>query len=283
MLSLGVTRITSRQHVLVRRCRAVAAGDEPATILLDGLHLVQEALSASIPLRPLVVSSAVVDRPEVQALLLRASSRGHEVVEAAATAFDAMSPVRSPSGVLALADRPQAAGEQLWSGTASPIVLACDIQDPGNVGALLRVAEAAGAAGVLVAGACADPLGWKALRGSMGSALRLPMVTYADAASAAREARRHGFALVATVPQGGTSMFDADLTGPIALAIGAEGRGLPADLVDQADLRVTVPMTAPVESLNAAVTAAVLLYEARRQRQARLDAPRPRVTTTAGA
>ena len=134
------------------------------------------------------------------------------------------------------------------------------------MGAIVRVAEAAGASGVVVAGPGADPFGWKALRGSMGSALRLPIVTVSDVHIAIDEARRHDAQIVATVPRDGVSLFDAPLTGRVALLIGGEGAGLSPQAISTADLRVTIPMEPVVESLNAAVAAAVLLYEARRQR-----------------
>jgi TrmH family RNA methyltransferase len=143
-----------------------------------------------------------------------------------------------------------------------------DVQDPGNVGAMLRVAEAAGASGAMASGSSANPFGWKALRGSMGSALRLPIVSGLSAADAIAGARSHGCRVVATVPRDGAAIFEADLGGPIAVLIGGEGAGLSPTLVMDADERITIPMQAPVESLNAAVTAALILYEARRQRSA---------------
>jgi TrmH family RNA methyltransferase len=146
------------------------------------------------------------------------------------------------------------------------VLIACDVQDPGNLGAIARVAEAAGASGMIAAGQCADPLSWKALRGSMGSALRLPLAQHETADAAVAEARRHRCRIVATLPRGGTPLAASDLRAPVAILIGGEGHGLPAALVDAADVRITIPMQAPVESLNAAVTAALVAYEARRQR-----------------
>src|SRR6185436_6673173 len=128
-------------------------------------------------------------------------------------------------------------------------VIGVDIQDPGNVGAIVRVAEAGGATAVIAAGASADPFGWKALRGSMGSALRLPLAARATGA-AVDEARRRGCRIVATAPRGGRSLFDADLKGPLAILIGGEGQGLAPSVAAAADDRITIPMAAPVESLN---------------------------------
>jgi RNA methyltransferase, TrmH family len=149
------------------------------------------------------------------------------------------------------------------------VLLVSDVQDPGNIGAVVRVAEAGGATGVLAAGISADPFGWKALRGSMGSTLRLPVARVDDAADAAARARAHGCRVIATSPRGGTPLYDVDLRLPCAVLIGGEGGGLSDALIDAADERVTIPMQTPVESLNAAVTAAVIVYEAQRQRSLR--------------
>src|SRR5439155_831441 len=121
-------------------------------------------------------------------------------------------------------------------------------------------------ADAMAAGVAADPFGWKALRGSMGSALRLPVAAEVDADTVVEEARRRGCRIVATVPRDGTQLFDIDLSGPVTLLVGGEGAGLPPALAAAAGARVTIPMQAPVESLNATVTAAVILYEAHRQR-----------------
>jgi TrmH family RNA methyltransferase len=119
---------------------------------------------------------------------------------------------------------------------------------------------------MIAAGVSANPFSWKALRGSMGSVLRLPVQVVADPQDAVTDARAHGCRIVATAPRGGRTLFEADLEGAVALLIGGEGRGLSDDLLRSADECVTIPMQPPVESLNAAVTAALVLYEARRQR-----------------
>ena len=135
------------------------------------------------------------------------------------------------------------------------VVIAVDVQDPGNVGAIVRVAEAGGASGVVCAGACADPFGWKALRGSMGSALRLPILVHRDSREAIDEARRHGCRIVATV----AARRPAAVRGRSARADRRadrrrRARASPRRSSTTADERVTIPMEPPVESLNAAVT-----------------------------
>jgi len=258
--------ITSRQNPIVARFRTAARGDVGGVILLDGAHLVGDALAAQVPFQIAAVTTASAEQSEVAPLVEALSRRGVEVVTVSGPVMDAISPVKTPSGIVALAERPAADAGGLYRGASALVVAAVDVQDPGNFGAIVRVAEAAGASGVIAAGVSANPFGWKALRGSMGSALRLPIASEMTAEEAIADARRHGCRIVAAAPRNGRSIFDVDLTGPTAVLIGGEGQGLSAALVDAADERVTVPMQAPVESLNAAVTAALIVYEAKRQR-----------------
>ena len=142
------------------------------------------------------------------------------------------------------------------------LVFACGIQDPGNLGAIIRTAEAAGATGLVTMSAGADPYGWKALRGSMGSALRLPIVVATDVVQAIEDAKMHGCRLMGAVSRGGACYRDTDFSQPTAIAVGGEGQGLSDEVLGALDQRVSVPMAPPVESLNTAVTAALLLFEA---------------------
>jgi TrmH family RNA methyltransferase len=260
-----VRRITSRQNARVADYRAIAAGDVPDRLLLDGLHLLKDALDAGLPIHDVLVLSDARGSRDVEALVDRSMAGGAEIAEASAQVMDAVSPVRSPSRVVALASRP-AAGTSMFDGICPLVAVACDVQDPGNLGAIVRVAEAAGAAGLIAAGRSADPFGWKALRGSMGSALRLPITMLESIDAAVLRVREAGCRIVATVPRDGDSLYDTDLRRRVAVLIGSEGDGLSHAVTSIADDRVTIPMATPVESLNAAVTAALVLYEARRQR-----------------
>jgi len=261
--------ITSRRNALVARYRAIARGDEPALLLLDGAHLVAAALAAGVGVRQAVVAAADLGRGDLKALVDGLARKHIEVLTASASVMDALSPLRSPSAIVAIADRPSYDEGRLYAGEAPLVVIACDVQDPGNLGAIVRVAEAGGATGMVAAGTCADPFGWKALRGSMGSALRLPVAVGRHADQTVAQARRRNCRIVGTAPRGGRSVFDIDLRGATAVLVGGEGPGLPQLLIDAADERVTIPMQAPVESLNSAVTAALIVYEARRQRAPR--------------
>jgi TrmH family RNA methyltransferase len=260
-------RIASRQNPVVARFRAAARGETRGLVLLDGVHLVAEAIDAGVTIHEAAVSVSESDQDGSHIVVAKLERAGVPVVAATAPVMAALSPVRSPSSVVALAAAP--ASGDLFAPTPACVLVIVGVQDPGNVGAMLRVAEAAGATGAIVAGGSADPFGWKALRGSMGSALRLPVRSAREPArDALADARRRGCRIVATVPRGGEPPSAIDFTGPVAIAIGGEGPGLAPELVAAADARVSIPMAAPVESLNAAVTAALVLYEVRRQRTA---------------
>jgi TrmH family RNA methyltransferase len=178
----------------------------------------------------------------------------------------ALSPADASQGVVALAARPRWEAEALFPpGRIALLVVALGVQDPGNVGALFRSAEAAGATGMVLGDGTADPFAWKALRGSMGSAFRLPHLR-TGGTDALALLRRHGVRLLAAAADAPRPLWETDLGGALAILVGAEGRGLPPAVRAAADLAVRIPMAAPVESLNVGVAAAVLLYEAARQR-----------------
>lgn len=260
-----LSKITSRRNPLVARFREVARGVDRTLLLLDGVHLIEGALDAGLAFPAVLVSADSSERNEIASLVSRIRGRQEEVTIASSSVMDAVSPVRTASDIVALAVRPAAVDERVYD-APGPVVVAADIQDPGNVGAIVRVAEAGGAAGVVVAGVSANPFGWKALRRSMASALRLPISVAPDLRTAVAAARAHDRRIIATVARGGAVYDREDLATRAAILIGGEASGLPRETIETADARVTIPMAAGVESLNAAVAAAILVYEARRQR-----------------
>jgi RNA methyltransferase, TrmH family len=199
-------------------------------------------------------------------VLERARRAGAQVVAVSSTVIDAISPVRSPSAVVALARRPSVAMAALHSPSPALVLAIAGVQDPGNVGAAIRAAAAGGATGVACDRASADPYGWKALRASMGSAFHVPVLRLEDMQEAVAQWKAAGLSILATTPRGGKSIYEVDWRSPVAILMGGEGAGLPPSLSETADVRVTIPMRAPVESLNVAMSAALMIFEAQRQR-----------------
>lgn len=260
--------ITSRRHPLVVACRDARAGGDDQPLLLDGWHLLLEAARSPLPVDAVLVGAAPPG-PDERAVLEDLVERGAQVVEVSAEVLHAASPVRTPSGVVALARRPSTDLERVFGPAPALVVAAIDVQDPGNVGALIRTADAAGASGVVAVGGSADPLGWKALRAAMGSAFRVPVARVAEAGDLLAAVRARGLQLVVLEAAGGVAPEAVDLTAPTCLVLGGEGRGVPTTVLAAADVRVRLPMRPPVESLNVAVAGALALYAAARQREGR--------------
>jgi TrmH family RNA methyltransferase len=264
-----VRTISSRQNPLVRAFRELADAPDPsgARLLLDGAHLVSDARRAGVGFDVVAVAASRLDSDTEEALIARTLEReGVDVVAAAGSVFAALSPVKTPSGIVAIASRRTKTAADVCTGPGAFVLAAVDVQDPGNVGSILRAAEAGGVAGALVCGTSANPFAWKAVRGSMGSVFRLPIATGITAVEAVTCLRASGRRLVAAVARGGDDPDAIDWRGRVGLLLGGEGRGLSDEIVARCDTRVTIPMAPEVESLNVAMAAAVLVYAARRQR-----------------
>ena len=261
--------ISSRQNPVVRTFRALADDPDPTgeRVLLDGAHLVRDAHVAGAVFELLVVASSKLGGGTEEDRLIRdLEAAAIEVVAADDKVFTALSPVKSPSGVAAIVRRKVTAPPIVCGHPHAFILTAVDVQDPGNVGALIRAAEAGGATGAFVAGSSASPFSWKALRGSMGSALRLPVVAGMSVESVMNCMSDAGVRMIAAVARGGENPDDIDWHGKVGLFVGGEGPGLNDEVVARCNTRVTIPMAVTVESLNVAVASAILVYAARRQR-----------------
>jgi len=261
--------MTGASHSSVKRYRDLARNPHKngleRELLLDGPHLLLEARKSGLTLETAAFDERALEDPSVRQLAEQLVVDGTEVLIVSRKILESMSPVRTPAGAVGIARRSLATLGTITRAPKPLIVVAHDVQDPGNMGGIIRTAEAAGATGVVATPLAADPFGWKALRGSMGSALRLPVArgNLADALTAFDTDR---IKTVALVPNGGESLFSCDFKPPTALILGGEGAGLPPDVLRRLDRRISIPMTEPVESLNVGVAAALVLYEAFRQR-----------------
>ena len=261
--------VSSRQNPIVRAYRDLADESDPsgARLLLDGAHLVREARAASLHFESVAVAvSRLAAETEEGALAHELERDGVEVVAVDDQIFSAMSPVHTPSGIVAIAQRHPTTAAAMFEQARFFALVLVDVQDPGNLGSLLRVAEAGGATGVIVCGESANPFSWKAVRGSMGSVLRLPVARSQSLEETMTEIRRAGAIAIAAVPRDGSDPDAVDWAGRIALLLGGEGRGLDPRVAAECDQRVSVPMNPPVESLNVAAAGAILVYAARRAR-----------------
>jgi len=233
--------------------------------LLEGTHLVAEAVAGGLSLETVLATPGYLASAEGAALARRLPIAPLEV---APELLDALSDADAPRGILAVARLPRGGVEALPVRPGASYLYLEGLQDPGNVGALARVAEAAGAAGLALSPGTAHPNHPRALRAAAGSLLRLPVAVNADPDALERHLLSAQPRWAALVPHDGTDLYRASLHGTLILAVGAEGPGLSPALAARADLRLTIPIEPPVESLNATVAAALVLFEVRRRRLA---------------
>ena len=259
--------VTSRTNAHVKQLRAAFAGNARLAgglVAIEGENLVYEAIRSGIRIERIFVAD---DRPAPDWLPARA-----ELIEVDREVLRSAVDTLTPQGIAAMVGAPEWSLEQCCKPAAKPLVLiAAGLQDPGNLGTLVRSAEAFGAACVLTTAGTVSPWNPKAVRASAGSAFRVPVVRVSAEELAGLQ--RDGLKLFAAVAEDSRSgpppigAADADLSGGCGLMIGNEGAGLAQEWLELAARRITIPTPGPVESLNAAIAGSLLLYEAARQRQ----------------
>ena len=260
--------ITSAANPLLKDVRrAVVRGGLTAQgwCVAEGFHLVDEALSSGRPVHAILAAEAAAESAEFYAR----RAAGSKFTLLPDSLFRGLASTETSQGIIALVEPPHWALDDLFRG--NPLVPVLDnIQDPGNAGTIVRAAEAFGASGAVFVKGSASPFNPKTLRASAGSIFRLPFAHSIEAADTVEALSRHGIdAYAATPPRPGAparKASEADMTRPCALVIGSEARGVGIQFQEACE-SVSIP-TAGVESLNAAIAAAILLYEAQRQRTA---------------
>lgn len=228
-------------------------------LAIEGEHLLLEAARSGLRMHSLFLRE---DRALPQILT---SFGKAEIYIVSKDAFDHACGTESPQGIAALVGAPSWTLEKLLQEKVSRLVVLAGLQDPGNAGTVIRTAEAFGATGVLLTPHSVHPWNQKVLRASAGSSFRLPVIAL-DKVVSLKQLRAKKISMYACEARLGTSIIDAELQGPWALAIGNEGSGIPKDVLPFCSATIHIPCPGPVESLNAGVAAAILLYESSRQR-----------------
>ncbi len=258
-------KVSSRQNSLVKDLRQAFSRSEPTAdgcIAAEGLHVVEEALRSGVRPKAVFFSQSAQKRAE---RLLPQLGAKVEALVLPDQVFRTAVNTDHPQGVAALLKLRPHSLEEIIGGPASLIVVCAGLQDPGNLGTIIRSAEAFGASGVLLNEGTVSAFNPKVVRAATGSLFRLPVLKM-DTAATVDKLRAKGVRLVATAAHGGKNLQEADLLGKVAIFIGSEGAGLSRELVKEVDEVITVPHSQKVESLNAAMAASVVLYEAARQR-----------------
>lgn len=265
--------ISSRDNPLVKRLHALANSARErrklGETLLDGAHLLDAALQQPWPLKAIVVSDSGRAQVEIEGLLARCA-HGIPRYQLPDALFAHISPVDTPSGVIAIIDlppEPDAVSLDIAAAvsTAHSLVVLDAVQDPGNLGTILRTAAAAGVTEVLLTAGCAGAWSPRALRAGMGAHFGLHIHERVDAVHVL--GAFHGAILATALGEGARSLYELNLDAPVAWLFGAEGQGVSPALLACASQRVIIPMAGDIESLNVAAAVAVCLFEQVRQRR----------------
>lgn len=246
-------------RVAFRRAELTPKGE----CAIEGVKLIEEALRSGLHLESIFFSEAA---KSIAAKLLPQIADRTKTLLLPDALFKTIAPSDSPQGVAALVKLPPYSSDQLLDAAVDgPLIVASGLQDPGNLGTVLRSAEAFGAAGIFLTEGTVSPYNWKVLRGSAGSIFRLPFVQIKSEALMPL-LRKRVVRMVATSSHQGTPLPEMSWTLPFAVFIGNEGAGLSRELTRQMDEMLRIPQSREVESLNAGVAASIVLYEAARNR-----------------
>src|SRR5262252_7932605 len=264
-------RIEGRHNSLVKEVRhtfAKAELTESGDCAIEGLRIVEEAIRSGLRFKAVLFKQSAQNLAE---RLLPQVGSHVETLLLPDKIFDTTVPSETPQGVAALVRFRESKLDDLVERLhVGPIMIVVGLQDPGNLGTLLRSAEAFGSAGVVLGEGTVSPFNSKVIRASAGSIFRLPVVlSKADGGvdSVITKLRSQNVRLIATSSHKGTPLDQARLTEPSAIFVGSEGSGLPRNLMAQVDELVAIPHAPQVESLNAGVAGSIVLYEAARQRR----------------
>jgi RNA methyltransferase, TrmH family len=259
-------RISSRQNALVKELRRAFHDGEPTSdgsIAIESTRTIEEAIRSGLRFRAVFIQESARARAD---RLLPQLASNVETLLLPDDVFASAVATENPQGVAALVRVKRHKIEDLFTAAEPLVVIAAGVQDPGNLGTIIRSAEAFSGAGVLVTAGTVSPFNAKVVRASAGSLFRLPVLPV-EAGNLPSLLRDKALKLLAASSHKGTHIDEADLTGAVALIIGNEGAGVPRELLRQADFQVAIPLANKVESLNAGVAASILLYEASRQRK----------------
>ncbi len=257
-------RITSVSNPVIKELKSLhekKGRRNLGAFLLEGLRLVDDAVSSGAAIRYFVVSDSFVEK----SLEVVNGKPGIRVITLPDDLFSRVSETQSPQGIMAVVDIPDYDVETILAGLNRIMVLE-NLQDPGNLGTIIRSADACGFDGVLLSKDSVDPHNPKVVRSTMGSLFRIPILIPEDLYASLKRLQERGIRVKAAHPREALPCWEADLTGNLALVIGNEGNGLSEELLKIADDRIMIPMEGGAESLNASSAASILLYESMRQK-----------------
>lgn len=264
--------IASPQNQLIKTVASLKQKkhrDELGLFAVEGVRLAEELVASDWQTEVCLFTETAAKQERAQGLLARLTEKQCRTVQVTDAVFNKISDTEKPQGIMIAARQRRWGLSDLPSpvGSASTLLVVLDgVQDPGNVGTVIRTADAAGATGVILLKNCADPFSGKTVRSTMGSLFHLPIASDVARDDFLTFINRYRIKLAVTSLEAAMPYHKADLAGALAVVFGNEGQGIGPELVSASDSRIIIPLYGKAESLNVAVSAGVVLYEAARQR-----------------
>lgn len=266
--------ITSPQNSLIKQITALKQKkqrDELGLFALEGVRLCEDFAASDWQGEVVLFTDEAAAAPRVGQLLTKLADKGCRLVRVPENVYEKVTDTEKPQGVMVVAAKRHFTFADLFSSSTAPLIAVLDgVQDPGNAGVLIRTADAAGCSGVILTRACADLFAAKTVRATMGSLFHLPIISGLSHSQLLAALKETAIPLAATALEAASVYHAADLTGPLAIVFGNEGQGVSPELLTASSCRLVIPIYGKAESLNVSTAAAVLLFEAARQRRANL-------------
>lgn len=248
-----ITSVSNQLIVNLKKLRLKKYRKEQRLYLLEGRRLVTDALKLNAPIKTLLVLNSAID--SFSQAVSDAQKVDAEIISVSQNIIDALSETMSPEGIIAIAQM-----QELPVKTGGPLIALDCIQDPGNLGTIIRTCDAAGIGGILLNEGCAELYNPKVVRSAMGSIFNVPIKTCTDFSIELKQLKKDGY-LIAAAALGGSPFYQTRLPQRTVLIIGNEGNGISREIISMADTVVTLPMRGGAQSLNASVAAGIMIYD----------------------
>ena len=265
-----LSKISSRDNAKLAMARKVRDGKIGDQIFIEGLRLAEETLRSGLNVSDCFLTQVFAETGRGRELIDNLNARHIHIHEVPEILFRSLADTNNSQGIILIVEKPvsgiQTIEQNLQSKSPASVVFLHDINDPSNLGAVFRTAEAAGVAGIVVSRGSADVFSPKALRGAMGASLRVPVLENANLAEVILWSREHGLRSTAADIRSETAYTEIDWKLPRLIVLGSEAHGLSREALEMVDEVMRIPMQNGVESLNLAVSAGIILFESVRQK-----------------
>ncbi|HIE29124.1 TPA: RNA methyltransferase [Candidatus Poribacteria bacterium] len=266
---INIIEITSLRNPKIKSVKALRHAkyrERQGKFLVEGIRLVKEAIDCNAPIKMLLFCPNKLKSQIGLGLVDIAAEKGIECVSVPARVFDSISEKDNPQGIIAVVERLNLTFNHLESNNPTLLIVAYELRDPGNLGAIIRTADSAGASGVVITGISVDIFDPKTVRATMGSIFSLPVIRVKEIGQLKDWLSQNSIKMIATSPRAKRYYFDLAYDEPVAIILGNEAEGLDAEILEYADEVVKIPLLGRADSLNVASAAAIIIYEVVRQR-----------------